>query len=381
MEYRKEDLMEAKKQILGVGENMGTEESKKIWEENAQFWDNAMGDESNEFHREVVRPKVTELLSPNPADYILDIACGNGNYSSYLAQRGASVVAFDYSKKMIELAKRRQSQYAKQIEFCVADATNRKSILELKRNRAFTKAVSNMAIMDITDIEPLLMAVYELLQESGIFVFATQHPCFVTLTEKYMTPHSYYDIAIEGQPKEQIYYHRSIQDIFNLCFRAGFVIDGFYEECFKTNKEIPMVMIVRLKKVKRDSLTVFIICFSLQILFDFRKRGFPVPENRRAYNIQQFANFRVAHIQEVGQKDNVAFPFGQSVKGFGKQFIFDEYIKAGHLKTEIIAFVFVRCEKLREFAFAQIRKSNFACCAFRKSAAVAFRFADQSFLC
>ncbi len=54
------------------------------------------------------------------------------------------------------------------------------------------------------------------------------------------------------------------------------------------------------------------------------------------------------------------FPFGQSVKGFGKQFIFDEYIKAGHLKTIIIAFVFVRCEKLREFAFAQIRKSNFA---------------------
>ena len=130
MEYSKEDLMEAKKQIWGVGENMGTEESKKIWEENAQFWDNAMGDESNEFHREVVRPKVTELLSPNPADYILDIACGNGNYSSYLAQRGASVVAFDYSKKMIELAKRRQSQYAKQIEFCVADATDRKSILE-----------------------------------------------------------------------------------------------------------------------------------------------------------------------------------------------------------------------------------------------------------
>ena len=77
---------------------------------------------------------------------------------------------------------------------------------------------------------------------------------FLALTEKYMTPHSYYDIAIEGQPEEQIYYHRSIQDIFNLCFRAGFVIDGFYEECFKNNKEIPMVMIVRLKKVKRDSL-------------------------------------------------------------------------------------------------------------------------------
>ena len=166
MEYSKEDLIEAKRQILGGRENMGTEESKKIWEKNAQFWDNAMGDKSNEFHREVVRPKVTELLSPNPADYILDIACGNGNYSSYLAQRGVSIVAFDYSKKMIELAKRRQSQYAKQIEFCVADATNRESILELKRNRAFTKAVSNMAIMDITDIEQKYIALIRHIKES-----------------------------------------------------------------------------------------------------------------------------------------------------------------------------------------------------------------------
>ena len=63
MEYSKEDLMEAKRQILGVGENMGTEESKKIWEKNAQFWDNAMGDKSNEFHREVVDRKSTRLNS------------------------------------------------------------------------------------------------------------------------------------------------------------------------------------------------------------------------------------------------------------------------------------------------------------------------------
>ena len=61
MEYSKEDLMKQKSKFWEWEENMGTEESKKIWEENAQFWDNAMGDESNEFHREVVRPKVTEL--------------------------------------------------------------------------------------------------------------------------------------------------------------------------------------------------------------------------------------------------------------------------------------------------------------------------------
>ena len=41
------------------------EESKMIWDQNAEFWDYTMGDESNDFHRNVVRPKVTELLNPN----------------------------------------------------------------------------------------------------------------------------------------------------------------------------------------------------------------------------------------------------------------------------------------------------------------------------
>ena len=181
---------------------MGTEESKKIWEENAQFWDNAMGDESNEFHREVGASQsngTSIFLILRITFWILRVAMEI--ILRILRQRGASVVAFDYSKKMIELAKRRQSQYAKQIEFCVADATDRKSILELKRNRAFTKAVSIWQLWILRILNHFLWLFMNCMQESGIFVFATQHPCFVTLTEKYMTPHSYYDIAIEGQPK------------------------------------------------------------------------------------------------------------------------------------------------------------------------------------
>ena len=91
--------------------------------------------------------------------------------------------------------------------------------------------------MDITDIEPLLMAVYELLEESGIFVFATQHPCFITLTEKYMTPHSYYGIAIEGQPEEQIYYHRSIQDILTFVSELDLSLMDFMKNVSKTTKK------------------------------------------------------------------------------------------------------------------------------------------------
>lgn len=229
--------------------NHTLEESLQAWEENAEFWDNFMGDHSNEFHRKTVRPRVSELLDIRPGDHVLDIACGNGNYSAYLAEHGADVAAFDYSPKMIELAKKRQSRFADKIEFCVADAANRESLMQLKRERPYTKAVSNMAVMDITEIGDLFDCVNQMLVDRGIFVFATQHPCFVTLTEKYMTPHSYYGEAIQGQPREQCYYHRSLQDIFHTCFKNGFIIDGFYEECYGDNREIPAVIIVRARKV------------------------------------------------------------------------------------------------------------------------------------
>ncbi len=224
-------------------------ESLSIWEANAEFWDNYMGDESNDFHRDVVRPKVTELLDIKDGDFILDISCGNGNYSAFMAQRGAKVVAFDYSPKMIELAKKRRAQFLDKIEFVVADATNEKQLNNLQRDSKYTKAVSNMAVMDIVEIDTLFKCVNRLLCDDGIFVFATQHPCFVTLTDKYLTPHAYYDIAIPNQPKKQCYYHRSMQDIFNTCFKNGFVIDGFYEEKYG-EKEKPDIIVVRAKKIK-----------------------------------------------------------------------------------------------------------------------------------
>ncbi len=223
------------------------EYSLKIWEANAEYWDSYMGDESNDFHRDVVRPKVTELLNPSSGDLILDISCGNGNYSAFMAKCGAEVVAFDYSPKMIELAQKRRASYSDRIEFVVADATNEQQLRALKRSRPYSKAVCNMAVMDIIEIETLFDCLNKLLSVDGIVVFATQHPCFVTLTDRYLTAHAYYDTAIPDQPNEQCYYHRSFQDIFNICFRNGFIIDGFFEESYG-DKETPDIIIVRARK-------------------------------------------------------------------------------------------------------------------------------------
>ena len=218
--------------------------SRRAWEENAEFWDAQMGDRSNRYHREVVRPCVTKLLEPVPGDFILDAACGNGNYSAYLAELGARVVSFDYSPKMVALAKARCAALSDKIEFCVANAADAASVAALRREQPYTKAVCNMAFMDMTEIAPLLSGVHDLLDVGGTFVFATQHPCFVTLTDLYLTPHTYLGDAIPGQPVPHNYHHRSLQNIMGACFKTGFIVNGLMETGFP-GKEIPEILIVR----------------------------------------------------------------------------------------------------------------------------------------
>ncbi|MCL1803721.1 MAG: class I SAM-dependent methyltransferase [Eubacteriaceae bacterium] len=230
--------------------NKSSDDSLIAWETNADFWDERMGDASNAFHREVVRPQTELLLDVHAGDLVLEAACGNGNYARRLAQQGARVVAFDFSGKMIENARKRQAEYLRMIDFHVCDARDYHRIKSLGSDASFDKAVCNMAVMDISDIKPLFQAVFALLKDGGVFVFSTHHPCFERPADNYMTGKMHKGEAINGQPMLQNYYHRSMQEIFSCCFGSGFVIDGFYEQP-DSDPELPVIMIVRLRKPQK----------------------------------------------------------------------------------------------------------------------------------
>jgi 2-polyprenyl-3-methyl-5-hydroxy-6-metoxy-1,4-benzoquinol methylase len=255
-----------------------TTQSKAMWEDIAEEWDKKMGEHDNRYHRKIIRPATLKLLKPQNGDYILDAACGNGNFSRLMAEQGANVVAFDYSSKMIEYAKTRCAQYLSSIEFHVADATKYEDLRALKTDKPFNKAVSNMAIMDISDIEPLFNAVYGMLSADGIFVFSSVHPCFQTpnmrkvvetndytgessvrmgiTTYDYINSAMHQVTALASNSKQVLHYHRSLSTLLKLCFKAGFVLDGIEEPVFEREDnaehfdwyEIPPSIIIRLKK-------------------------------------------------------------------------------------------------------------------------------------
>jgi 2-polyprenyl-3-methyl-5-hydroxy-6-metoxy-1,4-benzoquinol methylase len=253
------------------------EEVKNIWNENAFFWDEKMGERGNEFHRFLIEPSQERLLSLKEGEYILDIACGNGQFTRKMAETGVRVFAFDTAENFILRAKERSKDYKDKIEYRVIDASDGETLERLGEN-IFDGAVCTMAIMDMSSLEPLVISLKKILKKNGRFVFSIMHPCFnsgrirriieeedkdgeVVITcsvsnSHYIKPFSLKGIGMIGQPQVQYYFHRPLSELFNIFFKYGFFLNGLEEPVCPENKgksnfwqihaEIPPALIVRM---------------------------------------------------------------------------------------------------------------------------------------
>ncbi len=261
------------------------EEVREIWNQNAEFWDERMG-EGNTFHRRLVLPSIERLLTLQPGEEVLEIACGNGQLARQLTRLGARVVATDFSSALIDIARTRTEQdpeLAGRITFQVIDATDETALLALGERR-FDAVVCSMAIMDMAEIGPMLRASARLLKPDGRFVFAILHPCFnhagtirsIEIEDRdgeivrtfgvkvvrYLTHAPSKGLAMVGQPVPHYYFDRPLSVLFGEAFTAGFAVDGLLEPSFtpendesrtsewQVHREMPAALIARLRLLR-----------------------------------------------------------------------------------------------------------------------------------
>jgi 2-polyprenyl-3-methyl-5-hydroxy-6-metoxy-1,4-benzoquinol methylase len=260
-----------------------TKQTQQIWDRKAAYWDEQMG-EGNQFQRVLVGPASERLLAIRPGEVVLDVACGNGVFSRRLAHLGARVVATDFSPVFLERARARTAAHADRIDYVLADATDAAQLLGLGEQR-FDAAVCNMALQDMTMIEPLLYALTRLLKPTGRFVFSVPHPAFNIpagstlaleeedrtgeLVEVYSVKVSNYlrvppslGVGMPGEPVAHYYFHRPLGVLLGACFAAGFVLDGLDEPAFGREdragrplgwanyKDIPPVLVARVRPTR-----------------------------------------------------------------------------------------------------------------------------------
>lgn len=261
--------------------------TREIWELNAPFWDERMGD-GDDFQRDLVVPAVEGLLAIREGMAILDVACGNGAFARRLADQGAAVVACDFAETFIILARgrdsHRESARLHPIDYRVVDATDERALLALGEGR-FDAILCNMALMDMIDIEPLFWAVPRLLKDQGRFVFTIMHPAFNHQAAHFVAENrrtetgrtveyslkvaNYLHVppmpgeSMSGLPESSYTFHRPLSDILNAAFNAGLLMDGIAEPAFPPGSssarsgswmnysDIPPILAARFRKVSR----------------------------------------------------------------------------------------------------------------------------------
>ena len=248
---------------------------RSAWDELAAFWDERM-EAGTTWQRHLIQPAVERLLRLEPGERVLDIACGNGEFARRMAELGAQVLAVDFSEGMLE----RAQAHGGEVNYRHTDAMDEAAILALGEPGSFDAVVSNMAIMDMESIEPMVAASSTLLTPTGRFVFSTLHPAFnsgdvrpmVELdmegrgTEIYSVKVSSYSrssigtgVAIPSQPVEHWYFHRPLWMILEPFFDHGFALDGLEEPLVGPDQgkpgtpgyvytQLPGVLVARLRR-------------------------------------------------------------------------------------------------------------------------------------
>jgi len=183
-------------------------------------------------------PALLSLLPELCGKRILDLGCGFGEHCKLFVNKGAeSVVGIDISSKMLEFARRENSD-------------PRITYINMPMERlhelhgAFDIVISSLALHYVEDFSGVVANIYNLLANDGIFVFSQEHPLVTSHSvgsrwtknaegEKLYVNLSNY--GVEGERTTSWFvdnlkiYHRTFSTIVNTLTNAGFSIERMIE--------------------------------------------------------------------------------------------------------------------------------------------------------
>ena len=253
------------------------------WGEVADWYDQLVGEEGSDYHRNVVLPGAVRLLAATPTDAVIDIACGQGVLCRLLARQNVPTTGVDASADLIRLARDRNAQLGTQHsalstpEYHVGDARD----LSRFPDDHFAAAACLLAIQNIHPVNPVFQSVARVLRPMGRFVVVMMHPAFRNPKEthwgwdeqekvqyrrvdKYLLPRKIPIVTHPGKGKDYTWtFHKPIEAYVKAARTAGLLIDALEEwPSHKTStsgprapaentarKEIPMFLALRAVKV------------------------------------------------------------------------------------------------------------------------------------
>jgi SAM-dependent methyltransferase len=200
-----------------VGDHVGRQPQYDLFAD--EFLEHA---EDGFFNAHYDRPACLALLGDVSGRRVLDAACGPGLYAAELVRRGAQVVGFDQSPRMVQICRERVEQG----DFHVHDLGDPISWLP---DGSVDLALCALAIEYVDDRVAALRELRRALRPGGALVLSRQHPTGDWLRHG----GSYFDSQVVRETWSKgwsvAYWRTSLQTTCEEIFEAGFLIERLLE--------------------------------------------------------------------------------------------------------------------------------------------------------
>jgi SAM-dependent methyltransferase len=203
---------------------------------------------------------------------VCDLACGQGRVARYLAAQGARVLGVDVSARMLAIARQREAEMPRGIDYLQADAHSLGEVADA----SFDGVVCHMALMDIPDLDAAVRTVSRILRPGGWFAFSILHPCFnaersgeivgpdgalCRFVGGYFAERHWRSTTRPGPPGKVGVYHRTLSTYLNALTGRGLAIErvgepragGAFAERRPIWSEVPAALIVRCRRIPRGA--------------------------------------------------------------------------------------------------------------------------------
>jgi ubiquinone/menaquinone biosynthesis C-methylase UbiE len=163
-------------------------------------------------------PVVREALGDVAGLSVLDLGCGTGRHTLWMAAAGASVTAVDFSEGMMEKARAKRG--TERVRFLVHDLHERLPFPD----RSFDRVVSGLVLEHLHDFSPFFSEAHRVLKPGGLAVVSAMHPAMFLrdVRARFRDPAT-------GEKVEPGSVEHTMGDIVMAAVQAGFTLAGIDE--------------------------------------------------------------------------------------------------------------------------------------------------------
>jgi SAM-dependent methyltransferase len=253
------------------------------WGDVASWYNTHLEKSGDTYHEKIVYPNLFRILGDVKGIKVLDLACGQGQFSRLLRDNGAYVTGVDLGKELIAIAESHNPSIKETGTHKVNYFHGSADDLYMLKSSSAQIVVCVLALQNIEKLQKTIEEVNRVLADGGRFIFVLNHPSFrnprqsrwgydeqeavqYRRIDEYMSEsHVKIDMTPGSKTNKKftVSFHRPLQVYMKALFKSGFVVSHFEEWVSHrvseqgpkkkaedtSRKEIPLFLCIEAKKV------------------------------------------------------------------------------------------------------------------------------------